>query len=31
VAWDEALLEGFEPLPTDRALDAVVTPSRVFP
>lgn len=31
VAWDEALLEAFEPLPTDRALDAVVTPSRVFP
>jgi len=30
VAWDEALLEGFEPLPTDRALDAVVTPSRAF-
>ena len=31
VAWDEALLEGFEPLPTDRALDAVVTPTRAFP
>jgi len=30
VAWDEALLDGFEPLPTDRALDAVVTPSRAF-
>jgi 5-formyltetrahydrofolate cyclo-ligase len=30
VAWDEALLEGFEPLPTDRALDAVVTPTRAF-
>ena len=27
VAWDEARLEGFEPLPTDRPLDAVVTPS----
>jgi 5-formyltetrahydrofolate cyclo-ligase len=31
VAWDEALIEGFEPLPTDRPLDAVVTPSRVLP
>lgn len=30
VAWDEALLQGFEPLSTDRALDAVVTPSRAF-
>jgi 5,10-methenyltetrahydrofolate synthetase len=27
VAWDEALLEAFDPLPTDRPLDAVVTPS----
>ncbi len=27
VAWDEGRLEGFEPLPTDRPLDAVVTPS----
>jgi 5-formyltetrahydrofolate cyclo-ligase len=31
VAWDDALIERFEPLPTDRPLDAVVTPSRVFP
>lgn len=30
VAWDDALLEDFEPLPTDRPLDAVVTPSRAF-
>jgi 5,10-methenyltetrahydrofolate synthetase len=30
VGWDEALLEAFEPLPTDRPLDAVVTPSRTF-
>ena len=28
VAWDEALLPVFAPLPTDRRLDAVVTPSR---
>ena len=27
VAWDEGLLDDFEPLPTDIALDAVVTPS----
>jgi 5,10-methenyltetrahydrofolate synthetase len=31
VAWDEARMDGFEPLPTDRPLDAVVTPSRVIP
>ncbi|MEI7446824.1 MAG: 5-formyltetrahydrofolate cyclo-ligase [Burkholderiales bacterium] len=30
VAWDEALLAAFEPLPTDRPLDAVVTPSSAF-
>lgn len=30
VAWDDALLAGFEPLPTDLPLDAVVTPSAVF-
>jgi 5-formyltetrahydrofolate cyclo-ligase len=30
VAWDEALLETFEPLPTDRPLDAVVTPSAAY-
>lgn len=30
VAWDEALLDNFEPLPTDLPLDAVVTPSAVF-
>ena len=30
VGWDEGLLEAFEPLPTDRPLDAVVTPSRSF-
>ncbi|MFM1989326.1 MAG: hypothetical protein RJA99_2283 [Pseudomonadota bacterium] len=30
VAWDDALIDGFEPLPTDRPLDAVVTPSRSF-
>jgi 5-formyltetrahydrofolate cyclo-ligase len=30
VAWDDALLEHFDPLPTDLPLDAVVTPSRVF-
>lgn len=28
LAWDDALLPDFDPLPTDRALDAVVTPSR---
>jgi 5-formyltetrahydrofolate cyclo-ligase len=31
VAWDDALMEGFAPLPTDRPLEAVVTPSRVLP
>ena len=31
VAWDDALLEAFDPLPTDRRLDAVVTPRRAFP
>jgi 5-formyltetrahydrofolate cyclo-ligase len=30
VAWDDALLGHFDPLPTDLPLDAVVTPSRVF-
>lgn len=30
VAWDDALLPAFEPLPTDLPLDAVVTPSAVF-
>jgi 5,10-methenyltetrahydrofolate synthetase len=30
VAWDDALLLHFDPLPTDQPLDAVVTPSRVF-
>jgi 5-formyltetrahydrofolate cyclo-ligase len=30
VAWDEALLEAFDPLPTDRPLDAVVTPSVTY-
>jgi 5,10-methenyltetrahydrofolate synthetase len=30
VAWDEALLETFDPLPTDRPLDAVVTPSATY-
>lgn len=30
VAWDEARLDAFEPLPTDRPLDAVVTPSSTF-
>lgn len=30
VAWDDALIEHFDPLPTDLPLDAVVTPSRVF-
>jgi 5-formyltetrahydrofolate cyclo-ligase len=30
VAWDEALLEGFDPLPTDRPLEAVVTPSATY-
>ncbi len=30
VAWDEALLDDFEPLPTDLPLDAVVTPSAIF-
>jgi len=30
VAWDDALLDCFEPLPTDLPLDAVVTPSAVF-
>lgn len=30
VAWDEALLEVFDPLPTDRPLDAVVTPSATY-
>jgi 5,10-methenyltetrahydrofolate synthetase len=29
VAWDEARLEGFEPLATDLPLQAVITPSRV--
>lgn len=28
VAWDDGLLADFDPLPTDRPLDAVVTPSR---
>ena len=31
VAWDDALIDAFEPLATDVALDAVVTPSRSFP
>ncbi len=30
VAWDEARLDAFEPLPTDRPLDAVVTPSATY-
>jgi 5-formyltetrahydrofolate cyclo-ligase len=30
VAWDEARLETFDPLPTDRPLDAVVTPSATY-
>ena len=30
VAWDEALVDDFEPLPTDLPLDAVITPSAVF-
>jgi 5-formyltetrahydrofolate cyclo-ligase len=30
VAWDEALLDAFDPLPTDRPLDAVVTPSATY-
>jgi 5,10-methenyltetrahydrofolate synthetase len=30
VAWDDALLAGFDPLPTDLPLDAVITPSAVF-
>jgi 5,10-methenyltetrahydrofolate synthetase len=30
VAWDDALLAGFDPLPTDLPLDEVVTPSAVF-
>ena len=30
VAWDEALLDDFTPLPTDLPLDAVVTPTAVF-
>jgi 5-formyltetrahydrofolate cyclo-ligase len=30
VAWDEARLERLETLPTDRPLDAVITPSRLF-
>jgi len=30
VAWDDARLERFDPLPTDRPLDAVVTPTRLF-
>jgi len=30
VAWDDARLDGLEPLATDRPLDAVVTPSRLF-
>jgi len=30
VAWDEALLDDFKPLPTDLPLDAVVTPTAVF-
>jgi len=30
VAWDDALLDDFIPLPTDLPLDAVVTPSAVF-
>jgi len=30
VAWDDALLARFDPLPTDLPLDAVVTPSAVF-
>ncbi|HYF57784.1 MAG TPA: 5-formyltetrahydrofolate cyclo-ligase [Burkholderiaceae bacterium] len=30
VAWDDALLETFDPLPTDVPLEAVVTPTRVL-
>lgn len=30
IAWDEARLDDFVPLPTDRPLDAVVTPSAVY-
>lgn len=30
VAWDDALLGHFDPLPTDLPLDAVVTPSGAF-
>ena len=30
VSWDEARIEQFEPLPTDRPLDAIVSPARVF-
>ena len=30
VAWDEARLDAFDPLPTDRPLDAVVTPSATY-
>ena len=30
VAWDEALIDDFDPLPTDLPLDAVITPSAVF-
>jgi 5-formyltetrahydrofolate cyclo-ligase len=30
VAWDEARIEGFAPLPTDRPLDAIVSPARSF-